>query len=82
MERQLAETDKEFDFNSITNKSVLPPSVCLFYLNARQRPQQPSQLPFQSMNHIDSHYEIETKLKASFVLAPIIELTQNCPPLR
>ena len=34
--RQLAETYKKFDFNSITNKSVLPPSVCLFYLNAWQ----------------------------------------------
>lgn len=80
--RQLAETYKKFDFNSITNKSVLPPSVCLFYLNAWQRTQQPTQVPFESMNHIDSHYVIETKIRSSFVLGPIIELTQNCPPLR
>ena len=79
---QLAETYKKFDFNSITNQSVLPSSVCLFYLNAWQRTQQPPQVPFEAMNHIDNHYAIETKLKNSFVLCPIIELTQNCPPLR
>ena len=49
--RQLAETYKKFDFNSITNRSVLPPSVCLFYLNAWQRTQQPSQLPFESVSN-------------------------------
>ena len=80
--RQLAETYKRFDFNSITNKYVLPPNVSLFYLNAWQRTQQPPQVPFESMNHIDSHYVIETKLKSSFVLDLIIKLTQNCPPLR
>lgn len=80
--RQLSETYKKFDFNSITNKSVLPPNVCLFYLNAWQRTQQPPQVPFESMHRIDSHYVIETKLKSSFVLGPIIELTQNCPTLR
>lgn len=79
--RQLAKTYKRFYFNSTTHESVLPPSVCLFYLNTWQRTQQPPEVPFESMNHIDNRHVVDTKLKNLFVLGPI-NFTQNCPPLR